>query len=201
MLLSLAAVGPASADSDPRFVGSYSRLTITFGQSWRVWGEVDTADGVPASDGVVNLGRKVYGHDWELFRTDASAAGFDFTATPKKRTSYQLCYIGTDSPATDPVCTTVMTVKVRRKLSMPTVRSRARALTGHVRPGYQHHKVIVQKRRCATCRWRTHQVVRTGAHSGWRVHIPVRRMRYRAVVPASKGYARSVSRPQLVVVR
>ena len=205
----LAAAPPARAASSgldgttsgPHFVGSYSALRITYGQGWRVWGEVDTSGGVPVSDGVVNLGRKVYGHPWELLRTDSTAASFDFTTTPRKRTSYQLCYVGTGSPVSDPVCTRVMTVKVHRRLSLPKVHPRAQALTGRVRPGYKHRKVVVQKKHCKRCAWHRMTVVRTNERSVWRVHVPVRRMRYRAVVRGSDGYLRSHSRAQVVVVR
>lgn len=207
VVAALLAVAPAQAGvgnpraSGPHFEGSYSGLTITYGQGWRVWGSVVTGADVPVTDGVVNLGGKVYHHPWELLRTDDSAASFDFTVRPRKRTAYQLCYVGTGSPAADPACTTIMTVKVHRKLTLPAVHSKARTLTGRVRPGYRHRRVIVQRKRCAQCQWRRMRVVHTNARSVWRVHIPVRRMRYRAVTPASNGYLRSRSRAQFVVVR
>lgn len=202
LLATPARAGDIAADSSgPRFKGSYSDLTVTYGQGWRVWGSVVTGDDVPVTSGVINLGRKVAGQPWEPFRTDTSAASFDFTVTPQRKTAYQLCYIGPGSPATDPACTTIMTVRVYRRVSLPVVHSKARALTGRVRPRYKHRRVIVQRQRCATCSWHRMTVVHTDARSVWRVHIPVKRMRYRVVVPASNAYLRTASRAQNVVVR
>ncbi|MFT4084242.1 MAG: hypothetical protein QM638_16830 [Nocardioides sp.] len=196
----------ASTDGT-QFVGKYSALRIDFGQRWRAAGGVESADGTPVSGGTVLLGAKAWHGSWKQIRTDRTPASFDFVVTPKKRTAYQLCYVapgaGTSTAAsTDTAqCTTVMTVMVRRVLTLPVVHSAKRTLTGRVAPSYRHRRVVIQRSRCRGCEWHRARTTVTTKDSRWQVRIPVRKMRYRAVVRASRGYLRGVSPVQIVVVR
>ena len=68
-------------------------------------------------------------------------------------------------------------------------------LRGHVED-YSGRQVAVQRQRCETCRWRPHDVVRTGRRGWFRSTISAPRRGstfWRATVEASGGYTRSYS--------
>ena len=61
---------------------------------------------------------------------------------------------------------------------------------------YFGRQVVVQRRRCETCRWRAHETVRTGRKGRFRsvIWAPESGSRFwRAKVAASNGYGRSYS--------
>jgi hypothetical protein len=71
-------------------------------------------------------------------------------------------------------------------------------LAGRVRPAYEKKPAILQRRNCASCSWFAFERFRTDADSRFRRSVPDlepgrKKVCYRVKVPASKGFARSVS--------
>ncbi len=67
---------------------------------------------------------------------------------------------------------------------------------GHVRPAYHHGRVVLQKRDCRGCSWRSVRTGTTGARSHFRFPVSAPQVGswyYRAVVPGSTRFAVSRS--------
>ncbi|MEP9383637.1 hypothetical protein [Nocardioides sp. KR10-350] len=176
--------GSASAQDN---VVYFSRTKVTYGQSLTIHGTTT------ASSGNAKLYSKPYKGTWKLIRTDSSPSSFSWSVKPVKYTQFKVYVtgVGTTNPRG---------IKVARKLTRPAVHSRSKTISGKVSPRYKKRPVVIQKKKCNSCGWKVYKKVRTNKYSKWSVRIPVKKMKYRAVVGASNGLVKSYSPVQQVIV-
>lgn len=90
----------------------------------------------------------------------------------------------------------VLTLTLHRPITTEVVvRDDRLILRGHVED-WTRGKVVVQRSACSSCRWRSHDVTRTGSRNRFRSQISAPRRGstfWRARVAAADGYARSYS--------
>lgn len=193
---SLAAVlsaAPAGAAAAVTVSGSYPHAVL-YGQTWTLKGTT-TSGGQPVTTGTIDLyARASASSAWSLAATDTTPASFAFSTRPPRSFQVYVKYVPADPNAYSSWQSRPVNVLVGRFPTGPFLKPHARLIFGKVRPAYKHRPVVIFKRRCNGCHWHRYKKVRTSRHSRWKVHIPVKRMQYVAVVPGSPGYVASHSR-------
>lgn len=195
---SLAAVvstaAPAGAAPAAVTVSGTYPHAVLYGQTWTVRGTT-TSGGHPVTSGTIELyARGSASSGWSLAATDTTPESFAFSARPPRSLQVYIEYVPADSSAYQDWKSAPVNVLVGRFPTGPFLKPHARLITGKVKPAYKHRRVVIYKRRCNSCRWHRYRRVRTSRHSWWKVHIPVKKMQYAAVVPRSPGYVASHSR-------
>lgn len=185
----------AAAPVEVTVNGSYPHAVL-YGQRWTVSGTTTTkSGGDPVTTGTIELyARASATAGWSLAATDTTPASFAFSTRPPRSFQVLVAYKPADPNAYSSWQSKPVNVLVGRFPTGPFLKPHARLIMGKVKPAYKHRRVVIYKRKCNGCHWHRYKRVRTSRHSWWKVHIPVKRMQYVAVVPRSPGYVASHSR-------
>jgi hypothetical protein len=173
---------------------------VTYGDMATLDGQVVTEDGALA-DATVDLLVREPGEDgWrhtQTATTDPETGVFSFACLkPSVTTQYRAVYDGNlyygGSQGT-------RKVGVARRVpdAMKQVRAQRFRFSGSVEPTYRQQPVLLQRKDCPTCRWRTVTRKSTTHRSRWSFAIDTSTFSgkrwFRAVLPADEQYVRSVS--------
>lgn len=185
-------------DTEVRWVRWHTR--VVYGDTATLEGQVVTQDGAIPDARVDLLAKEAGAQDWvtvDSATSDSDTGVFSFTCLrPTRTTAYRAVYHGTllyGGSEGD------RTVEVARRVpdSMTRVAPDRFRFQGSVEPRYVARPVLLQRKDCSSCRWRTVSRATTTARSGWRFTIDVSGFTgsrwYRAVVPADDLYVRSYS--------
>lgn len=198
-------VNETLADASPGLADSRIRWTrwnslVTYGDAAGVAGQVVAEAGAVPAASVDLYEREVGTSGWELVASttsDPDTGVFEFGCLhPNPSTDYRAVYDGTlyyrESSAQ-------RRIRVARAVpdQMQQVTRHILQYTGVVRPRYRRERVHLQARKCRRCSWRNVDRDMTNHGSGWSFRIDAEgfsgRRWFRATVPASDGYVRSVS--------
>lgn len=162
-------------------------------------GQVVTGDGAVARAQLDLLERPAGATEWTLLgtaETDSETGVFSFGCLrPSVTTEYRAVYHGTVYFGASQA---QRKVGVARRVHDSLERTGAErfVLSGSVGPRYVGRRVLLQRRSCGDCGWRTVRRADTTSRSRWRFAIDsssfTRRQWFRAVVPADGRYVRSV---------
>jgi hypothetical protein len=198
-------LAPAAADLPPRIEETQIRWTrwhsrVVFGGSAVLEGQVVTDDGAVSEATVDLFAREAGSQDWTRAgsaTTDPETGVFSFDCLrPVATTDYRAAYDGTLYYAGSHGD---RTVQVARRVpdAMEQVAPNRFRFTGSVQPRYVDRPVLLQRKSCPDCRWRTVVTRETSALSQWRFTIDVSELVgerwFRAVVPKDARYVRSLS--------
>lgn len=161
-----------------------------------VWisGNVDTVTGGMASPvGKLVIRRKLAGQSsYKTVYTDERPGSFFYKFKAKRSARYQIQYLGGSSKnyTYTPSSANVKS-KVTRKLKVNT-RIGSLVVKGKVKPKFKKKKFVVQVK---SGKWKKWKKVKTNKKSRYRVKLRGNRkgIKYRFVVPASKGFVKTVS--------
>lgn len=173
---------------------------VVYGDTAVLEGQVVTEDGAIPDATVDLLAREAGSDEWSPIAstsTDPDTGIFSFDCLrPRMTTEYQAVYEGTlfykssqDERA----------IGVARRVpdAMNQVASDRFRFEGLVEPGYAGRPVLLQRKDCSTCRWRTIARRDTSSRSAWWFTIDVSGFTgsrwFRAVVPADERYVLSFS--------
>jgi hypothetical protein len=173
---------------------------VTYGDTATLDGQVVTEDGAIADATVDLFVRESGEEDWrhtQTATTDPETGVFSFACLePVVTTEYRAVYHGNlyfgSSQGT-------RKVGVARRVpdAMKQVSTERFRFSGSVEPRYQQQPVLLQRKACPTCRWRTVTRKSTTDRSRWSFAIDTStfsgRRWFRAVVPADEQHVRSVS--------
>lgn len=193
---------PASAAGTVTLSGDHT-IGVLYGQTWGIRGVThDSATGKAVTTGTITLyGRRSAASAWQPLAQDKTPGSYSFAFRPAISFQVMIRYTGV-SGGYAANNTYPINVIVGRDHKGPFLKGRrGTTLTGRVLPHYGHRKVFIFKRKCGGgCKFFRYAKVRTNRRGWWRVQIPVRRMRYIAVVPRTAGYVASHSREIAVTV-
>lgn len=173
---------------------------IVFGDAATLEGQVVTDEGALPGAAVDLLARPAGSNEWKPVRsteTDHDTGVFSFPCLrPDLSTDYRVVYDGTLYYAGS---TGERSTAVARRMadSMHQPDANRFRFSGRVAPDYADQPVLLQSKRCPTCRWSTVARKDTSARSTWRFTIRASsfqgRRWFRAVIAADDQYARSHS--------
>lgn len=171
---------------------------VEHGDTALLEGQVVTGDGAVSEASVDLLARQAGSSGWTpagSAATDPDTGVFSFRCLrPAATTDYRVVYEGTLYFAGTEG---TRQVKVARQVQdrMQQVTSERYRLSGSVAPRYDGRPVLLQRKKCAGCAWRTITRRETSARSRWAFTIDVSgftgRRWFRAVVPADGSFVRS----------
>lgn len=185
-------------DTEIRWVRWHTR--VVYGDTATLKGQVVTQDGAIPDATVDLVAREAGSSKWVSVgsaTSDSETGVFSFTCLkPIRTTEYRAVYHGTllyGGSEGD------RTVEVARRVpdAMTQVAPDQFRFQGSVEPRYVARSVLLQRKSCSSCSWRTLSRATTTARSEWRFTIDVSGFTgsrwYRAVVPADDLYVRSYS--------
>jgi hypothetical protein len=198
-------LAPAVSDLPPRMEETRIRWTlwhirVVFGGVAVLEGQVVTDDGAVSEATVDLLAREAGSQKWAPVgsaTTDPETGVFSFGCLrPVATTDYRAVYDGTLYYAGSQGD---RTVGVARRVpdAMEQVAPDRFRFTGSVQPRYEDRPVLLQRKSCSDCRWRTVARRDTSTLSEWRFTIDVSQIAgqqwFRVVVPPDERYVRSLS--------
>lgn len=209
---SLSLVTLSTAPAHATAYNSFSELhsnysAIRYGSAITLTARVgyDEVNPTYVNAGTATLQRQVYGATtWSNFsvRTiDSTTGDITWTIKPSKTTKYRIAYSGGAYNADTYSASTsnIVRVAVRRNLN-DNFRRSDRLFYGKVAPKFANRAVYIQKSTCtnptgSSCSWSAYKTIRTNGTSNWSLKLPVyaRKTHFRAYIPASSGYAGSLS--------
>ena len=114
--------------------------------------------------------------------------------------SYRVRYDGgTADPETvyTPAMSAEKVSKVMRALNARDLERRGKVyLKGNVDPGWGNKPIVLQRKTCKSCNWKSYDKARTSSTGGWKFHTPVPRKGswwYRAKVAGTTNFVTSYS--------
>ena len=198
-------LAPEVTDVPPRLEETRIHWTrwharLVFGGSALLEGQVVTDDGAVSEATVDLLAREAGSDRWTSMgsaTSDPETGVFSFDCLrPGATTEYRAVYDGTLYYAGSQGD---RTVQVARRVpdAMEQVAPYRFRFTGSVQPSYVDRPVLLQRKSCAECGWRTMVRRDTSARSAWRFTIDVSNLNgerwFRAVVPSDERYVLSPS--------
>jgi hypothetical protein len=173
---------------------------VVYGGAATLDGQVVTEDGAVANATVDLFVRDAGAEDWthtQSATTDPETGVFSFSCLePTVTTEYRAVYHGNlyfgASQGTRKVGVARRVPDAMRKVATQRFR-----FSGSVEPSYRQRPVLLQRKDCPTCRWRTVTRKVTTDRSRWSFALDTStfsgRRWFRAVVPADEQHVRSVS--------
>jgi hypothetical protein len=173
---------------------------VVYGDSAVLEGQVVTQDGALPDATVDLFARQAGASDWvqvDSATSDPDTGVFSFDCLkPSMTTDYRAVYQGTLLYAGS---TGERRIDVARRVpdSMTQMASERFRFAGSVAPRYADRPVLLQRKTCLRCGWKTVAGTRTTTRSAWRFTVDVSSFTgdrwFRAVVPADSSFVRSYS--------
>lgn len=174
---------------------------VLYGDRAVLDGQVVTDDGAIPEATVDLYAKDATSPEWRLVQTattDPETGVFSFTCLePSVTSDYRAAYEGTpyfqESRAERRIGVVRRVPDAMRQVAADRFR-----FHGAVRPAYAHRPVLLQVKRCPSCRWRTIVRSTSTSRSRWRFTIDTSTFsgsrHFRAVLPGDSSYVRSASR-------
>ncbi|GAB2872441.1 hypothetical protein [Nocardioides pacificus] len=124
---------------------------------------------------------------------------FSFVPSAQRNAAYRISYSGsTSGEYTLTPSSATRSLGVARRFN-ESITKRTLIFRGRIVPSFARKAVVIERRTCATCKWKRYAKVRTDGRSRWSKKVAAprsvgQRWYFRAVTPGSKQYIKSYSR-------
>lgn len=191
-------VADAGLAEETRIRWTHFHRQVVSGASATLQGQVVTEAGALPDERVDLWARAAGAAAWTMVaseHTDPETGVFRFDClAPESSTAYRAVF---EPTLTHAGSRAVRTVEVARRMpdALRQVGTARFVISGSVRPSYAARPVVLQRRSCARCSWRTVHRATTTQRSTWRLPIDASRLRgrhlFRALTPADTEHVAS----------